>query len=246
MKIRIRLTLQFFLVVATILIFSMLFVYSRFKRITDNEYYNNLKTKAHMTAEMVLHEGDLEKIEDITPQKGTEGLPISDNVIIFNSKNEKVFSFNRNRKDGIPFNLLEFSKSENTYRQGDIYYYGLPFTTSKGSKYYVVASSFFNSKELMDLRQIIFLAIVLGLIFVAVSGFFYTRQALNPLFSMVLTCLSWKEGWNHPNQKMKSNTSYHLSTICFQRSKTLLPFKSCLSAMYPMNLRILSLWCFLR
>ena len=94
MKIRVKLTLQFFLVVATILIFSMFFVYSRFKRITDNEYYNNLKTKAHMTAEMVLHDGDLEKIEDITPQNDKEGLPISDNVIIFNSKNEKVFSFN--------------------------------------------------------------------------------------------------------------------------------------------------------
>ncbi|MBP7539727.1 MAG: HAMP domain-containing histidine kinase [Saprospiraceae bacterium] len=185
MKIRVKLTLQFFLVVATILIFSMFFVYSRFKRITDNEYYNNLKTKAHMTAEMVLHDGDLEKIEDITPQNDKEGLPISDKVIIFNSKNEKVFSFNRNRSDGIPFNVIEFSESENTYRQGDIYYYGLPFTTSKGSKYYVLASSFFNSKELMDLRQIILLAIVLGLLFVAISGFFYTRQALNPLFSIV-------------------------------------------------------------
>lgn len=137
-----------------------------------------------MTAEMVLHDGDLEKIEDITPQNDKEGLPISDNVIIFNSKNEKVFSFNRNRSDGIPFNVIEFSESENTYRQGDIYYYGLPFTTSKGSKYYVLASSFFNSKELMDLRQIILLAIVLGLLFVAISGF-YTRQALNPLFSIV-------------------------------------------------------------
>lgn len=37
----------------------------------------------------------------------------------------------------------------------------------------------------MDLRQIILLAIVLGLLFVAISGFFYTRQALNPLFSIV-------------------------------------------------------------
>lgn len=126
-----------------------------------------------MTAEMVLHDGDLEKIEDITPQNDKEGLPISDNVIIFNSKNEKVFSFNRNRSDGIPFNVIEFSESENTYRQGDIYYYGLPFTTSKGSKYYVLASSFFNSKELMDLRQIILLAIVLGLLFVAISGFLH-------------------------------------------------------------------------
>ena len=71
-----------------------------------------------MTAEMVLHDGDLEKIEDITPQNDKEGLPISDNVIIFNSKNEKVFSFNRNRSDGIPFNVIEFSESENTYRQG--------------------------------------------------------------------------------------------------------------------------------
>jgi len=185
MKIRIRLTLQFFIVVATILIFSMFFVYNRFKRITDNEYYNNLKTKAHMTAEMVLHDGDLDKIEDITPQNDQEGLPISDNVIIFNSKFEKVFAFNRNSNIAIPFNIIDFSTRENTYRQGDIYYYGIPFKTQQGSSYYVVASSFFNSKELMDLRRIITIAIILGLVFVALSGFFYTRQALNPLFSIV-------------------------------------------------------------
>ncbi len=185
MKIRLRLTIQFFLVVATILVFSMYFVYSRFKRITDNEHYNNLKTKAHMTAEMVLHDGDLDKIEDITPQTDREGLPISDNVIIFNSKYEKVFTFNRNTDVVIPFDLVEFSGRENTHREGDIYYYGLPFKTSKGGNYYVIASSFFNSKELMDLRRIITIAIILGLVFVAVSSFFYTRQALNPLFSIV-------------------------------------------------------------
>ena len=185
MKIRIRLTLQFFIVVATILIFSMFFVYNRFKQITDNEYYNNLKTKAQMTAEMVLHDGDLDKIEDITPKSNKEGLPISDNVIIFNNRFEKVFAFNRSSDGGVPFNIVEFSSKENTYREGDKYYYGLPFRTAKGSSYYVIASSYFNSKELMDLRQIITLAIIFGLIFVALSGFFYTRQALNPLFSIV-------------------------------------------------------------
>jgi len=39
-----------------------------------------------MTAEMVLHDGDLEKIEDITPQNDKEGLPISDKVIIYHSE----------------------------------------------------------------------------------------------------------------------------------------------------------------
>ncbi|HMV24862.1 MAG TPA: hypothetical protein PKA71_11060, partial [Saprospiraceae bacterium] len=95
MKIRVKLTLQYFVVVATILILSMFFVYRRFQDITYNEYYNNLKTKAHMTAEMVLHKGDLDKLEDITPHKDSENLPMSDNVIIFNNNYEKVFTFNR-------------------------------------------------------------------------------------------------------------------------------------------------------
>jgi len=185
MKIRVRLTLQFFFVVATILFLTMYFVYKRFEDMTTMEYYNNLKTKAHMTAEMVLHNGDLEKIEDINPRKSNEGLPISDNVIIFNNKFEKVFSFNRNTTENIPFDVVDYSRQEHAHRQGDIYYYGLPYTANTGTYYYVVASSFFNSKELMDLRQIITIAIVIGLFVVGLAGFFYTREALSPLFSIV-------------------------------------------------------------
>ena len=185
MKIRVKLTLQYFVVVATILILSMFFVYRRFQDITYNEYYNNLKTKAHMTAEMVLHKGDLDKLEDITPHKDSENLPMSDNVIIFNNNYEKVFTFNRKSAFVLPFDIRPISKREFSYHTGDMYYFGLPYTSMSGRKYYVVASSVFNSKELMDLKRIISLAIILGLVVVGVSGFFYTRQALNPLFSIV-------------------------------------------------------------
>ena len=185
MKIRVKLTLQFFVVVATILILSMYFVYNRFQDITSKEYYNNLKTKAHMTAEMALHKGDLHKLEDISLSTENSEQPISDNVIIFNEKFEKVFTFNRKQSVSIPFDIVSNSKREYSYHDEDIYYYGLPYTSTSGSHYYVVASSFFSSKELMDLRQIITLAIIIGLILVALTGFFYTRQALNPIFSIV-------------------------------------------------------------
>ncbi|MCO6460870.1 MAG: HAMP domain-containing histidine kinase [Saprospiraceae bacterium] len=185
MKIRVKLTLQFFVVVATILILSMYFVYNRFQEITVREYYNNLKTKAHMTAEMVLHKGDLKKLEDITPAAANSSLPISDNVIIFNSKFEKVFTFNRRQSVSIPFDIVSNSKKEYAYHDSDIYYYGLPYVSGSGSKYYVVASSYFNSKELMDLRRIITLAIIISLVVVGLSGFFYTRHALSPISSIV-------------------------------------------------------------
>jgi hypothetical protein len=106
MKIRVKLTLQFFVVVATILILSMYFVYSRFQDITSKEYYNNLKTKAHMTAEMALHKGDLHKLEDISLSKENSEQPISDNVIIFNEKYEKVFTFIENKV--FLFHLISF------------------------------------------------------------------------------------------------------------------------------------------
>ncbi len=185
MKIRVKLTLQYFVVVATILILSMFFVYRRFQDITNNEYYNNLKTKANMTAEMVLHKGDLDKLEDITPHKDSENLPMSDNVIIYNNKQERVFTFNRKSTFMLPFDIGSISEKEFSYHNGDMYYFGLPYTSMSGKKYYVVASSVFNSKELMDLKRIITFAIILGLIVVGVSGFFYTRQALDPLFSIV-------------------------------------------------------------
>ena len=54
MQIRTRLTLQFIVLVAGILVLSLCFIHFKFKQMAEEEFYDSLRSKALMTAEMVL------------------------------------------------------------------------------------------------------------------------------------------------------------------------------------------------
>ena len=56
MQIRTKLTLQFIVLVSGMLILSLCFIYIKFRQMTEDEFYDSLRSKALMTAEMVLHD----------------------------------------------------------------------------------------------------------------------------------------------------------------------------------------------
>ena len=186
MKIKVKLTLKFFFIVAMILISLMYFVYSRFEDNITKEYYNNLKSKATMTADMVLQKGDIDKLERNSSRKAPKvSLPNYDNVMIYNEVGEIVFMYNRGVIVKLPFLVTNKFQIENSYRENDSYYFGLPYISPSGRKYYVVATSVINSKELDSLRRIIIISIILGLFIIGVIGYLYVRDALKPIFSII-------------------------------------------------------------
>lgn len=188
MQIRTKLTLQFIVLVAGMLILSLCFIYVKFREMTEDEFYDNLRSKALMTAEMVLHdEANLQPIDDkeYSEARSTE-LPFRENVMIFNAGLQRVFAFNRADKP-LPFKTLTGLKnsSEARFLDGELHALSVVHKSHSGKEYLIIAESVFNSEELFNLRNILGITFLLCIGLVAAGGWFYAGQAMSPVASIV-------------------------------------------------------------
>lgn len=187
MQIRSKLTLQFIILVAGILLLSLCFIYFKFRQITEDEFYNNLRSKALMTAEMVLHEEEKLQLlkREAEPEAG-ELLPFRENVTIYNAGLQMVFAFN---PDGPPLpesRLLQLKSGDETcFQHGDLHAIGLRHKSHTGKEYIIIAESIFNSEELGNLRNILIISFFMGIGIVAAGGWFYAGQAMAPVSRII-------------------------------------------------------------
>lgn len=184
MQIRNKLTIQFIILVASILILSLYNIFHEFEKMNEVEFYNTLRSKALMTAEMVLHdERHIHSIENESNDTAPT-LPTKDNVTIFNDKGEKIFALNNDDKN--TENILGNSKDKEIHqRRGDSYTLGLRFVSPEGNDYVVVAKSKINAIQIKNLRNILISTFFFIIILVAIGGWFYTGQALAPVAKIV-------------------------------------------------------------
>lgn len=188
MQIRTKLTLQFIVLVAGMLLLSLCFIYVKFRQMTEDEFYDSLRSKALMTAEMVLHdEGNIRPlVETSTVEDDRSELPFRENVMIFNASMQRVFAFNRT--DQPPsFKTLASLKTagETRFLDGKLHAIGLVHKSRSGQEYLIIAESVFNSEELLNLRNILLITFILCIVMVAAGGWFYAGQAMAPVASIV-------------------------------------------------------------
>lgn len=97
MQIRFRLTLQFILITAGILVASFLYVHFQFRRNLQDEYYDSLRSKALIIAEMVAGTKTDEKDFKIEAPSGTSS-PLSneypENISIYSLDGKRLYTFN--------------------------------------------------------------------------------------------------------------------------------------------------------
>ncbi len=187
MQIRAKLTIQFIILVASILLFSLCFIYLKFQRMTENEFYDNLRSKALMTAEMVLHEEDkIKPLPTAEPQEETAALPFKENIVIYNARLQKVFAFNRASEPltGVAVSSLQ-DGDERQFMHGPFHVLALAHKSHSGALYFIVAESMFNSEALLNLRNILLISFFIGIGIVAAGGWFYAGQALAPMARIV-------------------------------------------------------------
>jgi signal transduction histidine kinase len=188
MQIRTKLTLQFIVLVAGMLVLSLCFIYVKFRQMTEGEFYESLRSKALMTAEMVLHdEANLRPLsEDAALETESTVLPFRENVMIFNSEMQRVFAFNR-ADEPLPLKTLANLKtaSETHFIDGKLHAMSLIHKSKSGREYLIIAESVFNSEELLNLRNILLITLFLCIGMVAAGGWFYAGQAMAPVASIV-------------------------------------------------------------
>ena len=119
MQIRTKLTLWFILLVAFLLQASLYFIYYKFKDYTEDEFYTGLKSKAFMTAEMVINnDKELAPIIRHSDESEIIQMPVRENFIIYNQRLEKVYSFSPQHGDNVPEHTLQqiISKGESQFK----------------------------------------------------------------------------------------------------------------------------------
>jgi signal transduction histidine kinase len=185
MQIRTKLTLQFIVLVAGILLLSLFIIYVKFQKMTEDEFYNSLRSKALMTAEMVLH--DEQNLKPIDESKVEDSvLPFRENVVIYNADLKRVFAFNRAAEPLPEKTLLNFKNANETrFQKGELLALGIRHQSRSGREYLIVAESVFNSEELSNLRNILIVSFFLCIGIVAAGGWFYAGQAMSPVARIV-------------------------------------------------------------
>jgi signal transduction histidine kinase len=179
MQIKTRLTIQFILIVAGILLFSLFFIYFKFKAHIEDEFYIALQSKAAMTAEMIV-KNDTPKMQ--VTSEPTLMTTFRENILIYDEQNKLVYSFNTILEDIAVMDLNKI-RQDGSCRiiHEQFLALGIAYKNKQGKQFVVIAESIFNSDELHNLRNILIFDFFLIIAIVALGGWFFSRQALAPV-----------------------------------------------------------------
>lgn len=186
MQIRTRLTFQFILLAAGILGFSLMFFYSKYSQLVVKEHFYSLKSRSANIAERILKDYNPATPSQLK-QKDSFALVVNSNVEIYNSKFQKVFALNSggiNLDSDEMVSLMEDKEICSTDKF-DINKIGYTFLSADGDKFYVIAQKKMNMEDLISIQYILWLTMLIGLLIAAVGGWWYTKQALSPVKTVV-------------------------------------------------------------
>ncbi len=180
MQIRTRLTLWFIAITALLLLSSLMFIYINFSNHIKAEFYESLESKAVMTVVMLVKNNPELETEKEENQENNV-LPSKDNIIVFNTKFEKLFSFNK--EDKISESVLKtiLTKGEHKFAIGMYDAVGIKYTTNFGKELIIISKGVFLSQELVRLGNIMIITFFLFLTLTAVGGYYFAGKALQPI-----------------------------------------------------------------
>ncbi|MBK8628422.1 MAG: HAMP domain-containing histidine kinase [Saprospiraceae bacterium] len=110
-------------------------------------------------------------------------LPAKENIIIYSLDYKKLFAFHL--EPDIPTAQLSSiaKKGEEKFSMGAYDAVGIRYKTNANKEFIVIAKGHFMSDELIRLRNIMIINFFLCLIVVAMSGYYFSGQALRPIVS---------------------------------------------------------------
>ncbi len=187
MTIQNKLTLQFALIAASILLTAALFIYILSAGFRQEEFYDRLSQKARSTARLLIEvnevDHDLLKIID----RNTISLP-SEQTIIYNYLNEEIYNSNETVDMLFDETLLDEIRirQEVRFHRGTKEFLGLLYT-DQYNRFVVIASAV----DVYGLRKLDYLKLVLlavfggSMVLVIGGGWVFARQALKPMAQVI-------------------------------------------------------------
>lgn len=184
MQIRTRLTLLFLMIAASILASVLFAVWWTYKQHTEAIFFQNLESKAELTAQTALRE--VENLRPLpiarTEPEETDTLPYRENISLYNDAYERVFSM---RPDAVLFPVKTLQQIQNTgryqFRHENLHALGMVMVSPTLRPFTIVAEGYCDPDELGHLRNILIISFIFGMAAIAASGWYFAGQALAPV-----------------------------------------------------------------
>ena len=184
MQIRLRLTLQFILIAAGILLASFFYIHFQFKQNLQDEFYENLRSKAYIIAEMVAGKNtqELSFEKEIPVESGQLSNAFPENISIYTLDGTRIYTFNPAPDNIRQSTLSEISEmGECKFENEDKKAIGILYKNRAGESFIVIAESILDTVHLLNLRNILYWVFVISITLVAIGGWIFARQALSPV-----------------------------------------------------------------
>jgi signal transduction histidine kinase len=184
MQIKSRLTLQFTVLVSTIVLLSFFLVFVFTKQLIERDFDNRLRDKAITSAILLLKVDELDsallKVIDRAKRDNLYG----ENITIYDDLNKEIYTNNDTTKFSISPDLLDRVRREGVYyfRQRDYDIVGFLYK-DETYKYVIIAGAINlqGKVRLADLRALLITLFVLMIMIVAITGWIYAGRALLPI-----------------------------------------------------------------
>ena len=188
MNIRTRLTIQFLSIASVIMIVSSVAVYLLSAHYRQVDLYERLKSKANVTARLLIK---VDEIDINLLRKIEKGNPMSlpdEKVIIFNYKNNILFSTDENNAIKTDINLLNKIRLEGEvkYKQGKYEVLGFLYSY-KYDRFVVLAAAtdIYGKKRIHNLAIVLIIVVAVSLLLFMISGWIYAGKALKPITRII-------------------------------------------------------------
>lgn len=183
MQIRTRLTLQFTILVSTIVLMAFMSIYYFTAQFSEREFYRRLKEKAITSAILLIKvEGVDSALLQVIDRAKRDNL-YKETIRIYDYENKEIYFSGDTTKFLSPESFNDVRRSgEQRIEKNDFAVIGVLFR-DKGFDYVVVAAAVDINGEarLMDLQTLLTFAFLVLAAVVFISGWVYSGRALRPL-----------------------------------------------------------------
>lgn len=189
MQIRLRLTIQFILIAAGILAAAFFYVHFQFKLNLQDEFYDSLRSKALIIAEMVVGKKTNESFhlnEPAVENAGPLANEYPENISIYNTEGERLYAFNP-APDAAARSIIAqaVANGEVRFVQGKFHAIAIRYHNQTGDNFIVIAESVFDHVHVQNLTRILFVVFFISISLVAFGGWIFARQALSPVSAIM-------------------------------------------------------------
>jgi signal transduction histidine kinase len=188
MQIRTKLTWQFIIIVAIILLLASMAIYFFSTGHRKEDFYDRLRSKASNTAMLLIEfeEVDLDLLKKIEADNPVN-LP-KEKIVIYDYRNQVIYSTDDNNTFQNSIDLLDEIrlKEQVRLRQDEYELLGFLFA-GKYDRFVVIigAVDIFGWRKMENLRNVLLVVVSISLILLLISGWFYAGKALSPISRVV-------------------------------------------------------------